>query len=126
MERYAEFVPWWVTTRIYREDNIVYVEQSFRLGALFQYHFSSRAVLEWPTSVHITSSDRLFHYLDVHWHVKPLDVGGSVITLSMDFRLRSDMLQKLFDTLFPQETWQLLKVFETRAHQLYGDPFRGY
>jgi coenzyme Q-binding protein COQ10 len=120
VERYGEFLPWWIKAKANRKGDIVHVEQTLNFGPFFNYRFCSKALLERPISVHITSSDGPFLHLDIRWQLQPQTFNGCIITFITEFQFRSQMLQKLFDTFFPQETWQLLKVFETRAHQLYG------
>jgi coenzyme Q-binding protein COQ10 len=123
VERYAEFVPWWVAAKVYHEGDVVHVEQVFNFGSWLQYRFSSQAVLERPVRIHIMSSDGPFLHLDIQWDFQPLLDSGCRIVLSTEFYLRSGMLQKLFDSFSPRTTWRLFEAFETRAHQLYGTPF---
>lgn len=120
VERYAEFIPWWITAKVSRRGDILYVEQAFNLGPFMQYRFRSQAALQPLSSVHITSCDGPFANLDIRWQVEPLTLGGCGITFSMDFSLRSALVQRLFEALCPCQAPQLLKAFEIRAHQLYG------
>jgi coenzyme Q-binding protein COQ10 len=120
VEHYAEFVPWWVAARVSQRDgDIVYVEQVIGLGVI-QRRFTSRAVLQRPVSVHITSQDRFFEYLSITWRIQPLTQGHTTILLTTEFSLHSGLLQILFKKLFFQETKRLIEAFEHRAQQLYG------
>ena len=120
VERYPEFVPCWIDASVrWRDGDIVQVEQVLNLGAI-QRRFISKAVLQRPVSVQVTSNDGPFRHLYIHWHIEPLPDTGCNLILSTDFELRSDILQKLLSSFFRGETWRLLKVFENRAHVLYG------
>jgi coenzyme Q-binding protein COQ10 len=120
VERYAEFVPWWTGAKVHREGDVVCAEQSFGLG-IFKYRFSSQVKLHRPNSVQVTSSDGPFHQLEIHWQVQPRQEGGCTMTLSTEFRLRSNMLQRMFDGMGFQDMGWLLELFEQRAHGLYSN-----
>jgi coenzyme Q-binding protein COQ10 len=120
IERYPEFVPCWIDANIHRRDgDIVHVEQLLNLGAI-RRRFVSKAVLQRPVSVKVTSNDGPFRHLDIHWQIESLPAGGCILMLSTEFQLNSDMLGKLLGGFFRGETGRLLKVFENRAHTLYG------
>ena len=120
VERYPEFVPCWLEVSVCRRDgDIVLVEQVLNIATV-RHRFISKAVLLRPASVQVTSSDGPFRHLDIRWHIEPQSNSGCTLMLSTDFRLRSGMLQTLLRGFFRGETWRLLKVFENRAHKLYG------
>lgn len=120
VERYPEFVPCWIEASVRRRSgDIVHVEQVLNLGAM-QRRFVSRAVLQPPVSVQVTSNDGPFRHLDIHWGVEPLPEQGCILSLATEFELHSNMLSHLLGGFFRGETGRLLKVFEQRAHTLYG------
>ena len=123
VERYAEFVPWWIAAKVRPAgDNIVHVEQSITFGSL-QHKFLSQAILQHPSSVYITSDDRPFRSLEIHWRIQPQSQGCCTIMLAIEFNLCSGLLQKLINRVFDYETKQLIKVFEQRAHELYREQY---
>lgn len=125
VERYAEFVPLWIEARILRrEGDTVYVEQTIGLGKL-QQRFTSKGVLKRPASVQVTSEGGPFRRLDIQWNIGPPSARGCTLTLTMDFQLRSGALHKLVEPLLLHETGRLLKIFEQRAHRLYGGAAKG-
>ena len=120
VERYPEFVPCWIDASVHRRDgDTVHVEQLLNLGTL-QRRFVSKAVLQRPMSVRVTSSDGPFRYLEIHWQIESLPDGGCILILSTEIQLNSDMLGRLLGGFFRGEAGRLLKVFESRAHALYG------
>ena len=120
VERYPEFVPCWLEVSVRRRDgDSVLVEQVLNIAAV-QHRFISQAVLQRPVRVQVTSSDGPFRHLDIRWQIEPQSSSGCMLILSTDFQLRSGMLQTLLSGFFRGETWRLLKVFENRAHVLYG------
>ncbi|MFO1431125.1 MAG: type II toxin-antitoxin system RatA family toxin [Candidatus Competibacteraceae bacterium] len=120
VERYPEFVPCWLDASVRQRDgDIVLVEQVLNIAAV-QHRFVSKAVMRRPASVQVTSNDGPFRQLDIHWQIEPQSSSGCTLILSTDFQLRSGMLQTLLSGFLRGETWRLLKVFENRAHVLYG------
>lgn len=120
VERYPEFVPCWIEASVRRRTNqIVQVEQVLNLGAV-RRRFVSRAVLQPPTGVRVTSDDGPFRRLDIQWGIEPLPEQGCTLSLATEFELRSGMLSHLLGGFFRGETGRLLRIFENRAHALYG------
>ena len=120
VERYPEFVPCWLDVSVRRrEGDIVLVEQVLNIATV-RHRFLSKAVMQRPVSVQVTSNDGPFRHLDIRWQIEPQSSSGCMLTLSTDFQLRSGMLQTLLSGFFRGETWRLLKVFENRANVLYG------
>lgn len=120
VERYAEFVPGWSGVRVRpRDGSDVDVDQAIRLGPA-EYRFSSRAQLQRPASVRITSTTGPFQHLEIHWQFQTLPSGACLINLLTSVRLRSTLLQKLFGEAVAHESRQMLGLFEQRARQLYG------
>jgi len=120
VERYPEFVPCWLDASVRRRDgDIVLVEQVLNIAAV-RHRFVSKAVLLRPSRVQVTSNDGPFRHLDIRWQIEPQSDSGCALLLSTEFQLRSGMLQTLLSGFFRGETWRLLKVFENRAHTLYG------
>jgi coenzyme Q-binding protein COQ10 len=124
VERYPEFVPWWIAARIrHRDGDTIHVEQVIGLGAVRQ-RFTSQAIFRRPVSVQVTSNDGPFRHLEISWTITPVPGEGCTVTLSPSFDLRSKILQRLLGAMLSHETCRLIEVFERRAHQLYGDPIR--
>jgi coenzyme Q-binding protein COQ10 len=125
VERYAEFVPGWSGVRVWpRAGGGVDVEQAIRLGPA-EYRFSSRAQLQRPASVRITSTTGPFEHLEIHWQFQTLPSGACLINLLTSVRLRSTLLQKLFGETVAHESRNMLNLFEKRAQQLYGGQAAG-
>src|SRR5512147_3232450 len=91
VERYPEFVPCWLDANVRRRDgDIVLVEQVLNIATV-RHCFLSKAVMQRPVSVQVTSSDGPFRHLDIRWQIEPRSSSGCTLILSTDFQLRSGM-----------------------------------
>ena len=123
VERYPEFLPWCVGTRIReRRDNLIVADVmvGFRM---FRERFTSRVTLlpEDPEGPRIDAAyaDGPFKYLTNHWifHSHPV---GCEIDFYVDFEFRSRLLQKAIEMLFNEAVKRMVHSFEQRAHEMYG------
>jgi coenzyme Q-binding protein COQ10 len=76
IERYPAFLPWWISASISRrEANTCYVEQVLGRGPV-RVRFASKAVLQRPERLDITSSDASFRQFNLALLVVPSPSGG--------------------------------------------------
>jgi coenzyme Q-binding protein COQ10 len=121
IERYPEFLPWCVGARI-RERNGNEIVGDLLIGyKMVRERFTSRVVLDRPGRIDVSYSEGPFKYLNNHWLFVP-EPGGCLIDFYVDFEFRSKMLQKLMGMFFNEAVRRMVGAFETRAHQLYGEP----
>ena len=119
VEKYPQFLPWILRSEIVRRDgNRVRVEMTLGLKLLSQ-RFSSEAVLDPPHAIKITSKDAPFEYFEQHWRFDA-DSGGTVVSYSFDFRLRSPLLAAIPGMLFDQSVRRTIDAFVARARSVYG------
>ncbi len=120
VERYPEFLPWWVAVRIRkREANIYYTDQVVGFGVVRQ-RFDSKTVLRRPERIDVTSSDRMFRKFHLTWLFDPLPDNGCRVALVVDLELRWKLAQDLFGRAILRTVGSIMSAFEARAHRLYG------
>ena len=120
VERYPEFLPWMPSCRIVeRGPDSVSVEMLLELGPL-QQRFHSRAVLERPKRIDISSSDSPFESFTQTWQFIP-DGGHAVVEYLCDFTLRSHFLEAIVSPLMDEAIRATVEAFEQRARQVYGN-----
>jgi len=119
IERYPEFLPWCVGTRIRsREDNVVVADMIIGYRA-FRERFTSRVTLARPDRIDVAYSEGPFKYLQNHWLFVP-DGAGTTIDFFVDFEFRSRILQALIGVVFGEAVRIMVKAFERRAEVVYG------
>ena len=121
VERYPEFVPWWVAAKVRRQDASTYTtEQVIRVSALRQ-RFTSTTVLDRPRAITVTSNEKPFKRLEMRWSFDPSESGGCRVALSTLFHIRSSVVSKMIGLVSGEAVHTLIEAFEQRAHHLLGD-----
>jgi coenzyme Q-binding protein COQ10 len=119
VERYPEFLPWCVASRINRRDGNVF-EADVMIGfKMIREKFTSRVTLSRPADIQVEYTDGPFKYLTNHWKFIPAD-GGCLIDFHIDFEFRSRILQRVLEPLFTEAVHRMVSAFETRAGVIYG------
>jgi coenzyme Q-binding protein COQ10 len=122
VERYPEFIPWMISTRIRRRTSqAIWTEFTVGLGPL-RKHFSTMAVLERPRQIEITSHDPMFERFEQKWTFKPLIDGGTHVEYHVVVKFRSFLLQALLDRSFSDRAASIVSAYIGRARRLYGVP----
>ena len=99
VERYPEFLPWWVAVRVRRrEGNVYYTDQVVGL-AMVRQRFRSEAILLRPERIDVHSTDGPFRSLHLTWLFDPLPDNGCQASLAVDLELHSQWIQDMLDRL---------------------------
>ena len=120
VERYPEFLPWCVASRIRRRDGDVFFADLVIGFKMIRERFTSKVTLTHPDRVDVIYTDGPFHHLNNHWIFKRLPDGGTEIDFYVDFEFKSKVLQALIGALFNEAVKMMVSAFEKRARQLYG------
>ena len=120
VERYPEFLPWCLASRITRrEENVIYADLviGFRMA---RERFSSKVTLHHPDRIDVKYLKGPMRYLNNHWRFTPRENGGCLVDFYVDFEFRSVVLQKLIGVLFNEAVRRMVDAFDARARDLYG------
>ena len=122
VERYPEFLPWCIAARIRRRDENLMVADLVIGFKMVRERFTSHVKLD-PAArcIDVRYAEGPFKYLDNHWVFED-HPEGCVIDFYVDFEFRSRLLQKMMEALFHEAVRRMVRAFETRAHDLYGEP----
>lgn len=121
VERYPEFLPWCIATRIRkREENLIVADMVIGFK-MFRERFTSRVRLDRAAMrIDVEYADGPFKFLANHWLFEPDGHGGTVIDFYVDFEFRSRILEKAIGVVFNEAVGRMVGAFEKRAKQLYG------
>ncbi len=120
VERYPEFLPWCVATRVRQKDDDLIVADMVIGFKMFRERFSSRVTLDRPQRIDVEYTDGPFKYLNNHWIFSPHGEEGCLIDFYVDFEFRSKILQKMIGVVFNEAVGLMVNSFEKRAKALYG------
>jgi len=121
IERYPEFLPWCVGSRVTRRDgNIIWGDLMVGFK-VFRESFTSKVTLNRPDRIDVQYINGPFRYLNNHWLFHPED-GGQATTIEfyIDFEFHSRVLQAVVQTAFNEAVRRMVHAFERRAGEIYG------
>ncbi len=120
IERYPEFLPWCVGTRIKSRDGDE-ISADMVIGyKMFREKFSSKVVLREPDRIDVAYTKGPFKYLNNHWIFLPDGAGECDIDFFVDFEFRSKLLQKFIGVVFNEAVKIMVQSFVNRAEIIYG------
>lgn len=120
VEKYPEFLPWCVASRIRRREGEVFFADLVIGFKMIRERFTSKVALARPGRVDVTYTEGPFHHLNNHWIFHPQPDGGTEIDFYVDFEFKSKLLQTVIGALFNEAVKMMVSAFEKRARQLYG------
>src|SRR3990167_4694847 len=89
IEKYPEFLPWCVSTRI-REINGNELVADMVIGFnIFRERFTSTVKLDRPERIDASYADGPFKYLNNHWIFNKVEGGKCEVDFLVDFEFRS-------------------------------------
>lgn len=119
VERYPEFLPGWLSVKV-TERNKNYIKARQKIGMPFvNWEFNSHALLEEPAHIQITSTDKPFRHLDIHWNIEPMTQSLSRVTIRVSADIDANV-RPIWSVIIKQSVHSLLEHFNNRARELYG------
>ncbi len=120
VDRYPEFLPWCLASRITRRDgNVFYV--NYVIGfRMIRETFGSRVETERPGRIDVEPTSGPFRRMSSRWRFTDLPEGGCLVDFYVEVELRSRILNKLIGILFYKALRRMVAAFETRARAVYG------
>ena len=120
IEKYPEFLPWCIATRIRRREGKV-VHADMAIGfKMFRERFTTRDVLDPPRRIDVSYHDGPFKYLNNHWIFEPHGDGHCELDFYIDFEFHSRIFQKMMGRVFNEAVRIMVSAFEKRARAIYG------
>jgi coenzyme Q-binding protein COQ10 len=123
--KYPEFLPWCAAARVRaredRGDHEVMEADLVISFKVFRERFGSRVVL-WPEDRKIETEyvDGPFRYMKSDWSFAEREDGCDV-SFFVDFEFKNAVLQGIIGVVFNEAMQRIVRAFEKRATQLYGE-----
>ena len=120
--RYPEFLPWCVAARVRsRTDTLLVADLIIGFKGVRE-SFTSRVTLDREAmTIDVLYQDGPFKYLNNNWKFKNLESDHCALDFYVDFEFKSRILQHLIGMLFNEAVRRMVRAFEQRADQLYGE-----
>ncbi|QYX55500.1 type II toxin-antitoxin system RatA family toxin [Roseovarius sp. SCSIO 43702] len=122
---YPEFLPWTAAARVKSvepqgDGSKIMTADLVVSFKVFRERFTSRVTL-WPEARKIDTEylDGPFKYLVSNWSFHPRD-DGCEVSFHVDFEFRNRILQKAAGLFFYEAMQRIVRAFEARADELYG------
>lgn len=120
VERYPEFVPWWVAARVWkREGEVYYTDQVIRF-AMVRQRFGSKTTLRRPQRIDVTANHGVIRNLHLTWLFEPRPGNLCEVSLAVELAFGSQLIEGLFAGAMSHAVEPIMSAFEARAHRLYG------
>ena len=126
VDRYKEFAPWCVASRINRWDSDDVFYADLVVGyKLLRERFTSKVHLRPPTAdmagqITIEYLKGPLKQLQNTWVFSSDGQGGCIIDFSVEFEFNNSMLQGIAQVFFQEIVRRMVGAFEARAQDLYG------
>lgn len=126
VESYPQFVRWITELRAWNRrpdgEGVTVLDAEAKVKfAVVRERFSTRVRLDHPRlAIHVSLLSGPFRRLENHWRFEPRP-GGAELTFDIDFEFRSPLLARLLAANFGRAAEALVRCFEVRAAQLYGE-----
>jgi coenzyme Q-binding protein COQ10 len=121
VDRYPEFLPWCIGSRILRRENNVLHADLVIGWKILRERFRSRVVLDEPNGVEFEYTNGPLKYLKGDWRFTQ-DPAGTTISFAVDFEFKSRALSMVMGGVFSELVHRMVGAYESRAVQLYGRP----
>jgi coenzyme Q-binding protein COQ10 len=120
VQRYPEFLPWVVATRI-KSDSETEMVADMMVGFLaLREKFTSRVRKDRPRRIAVEYLDGPLKQLSNTWDFGEHEDGGCVIDFRVDFTFRNAIFEALAGQYLDRAFRKMVAAFETRAERLYG------
>ena len=123
IEKYPEFVPWCLASKIYNKidkGNIVEIIADLTIGkSFFNETYKSFVIYNKSTdSIHVTNINGPLKYLENKWFFKQIGINSEV-DFHVDFELKNKVLNVLMTKSFDIGLKKIAVAFEKRAIELF-------
>jgi len=120
VEKYSEFLPWCVGTRIKEQNDDNLVADMVIGYKVFRERFTSRVRISSPYRIDVIYENGPFKYLNNHWIFSKESDDSCTVDFFVDFEFNSKFLQKMIGVVFNEAVKIMVQAFEKRAQVIYN------
>ena len=122
VERYPEFLPWCLSTRIVERESETVMLVGMEIGfSVMRERYTSRVTLTPGAAIDVESlDDSPFAALHTHWRFDAAPQGGTEVGFEIRFAFCSWLLQTMIGAVFNEAARMMLRSFKKRAEALHG------
>ena len=129
IEKYPEFLPWCAAARIIETNgNITIAELVVHFASLYERYTSEVRLIPPENKSHakheiiVDLIEGPFNNLKNYWcFEEDQETKKTKVTFEIEFEFQSSILQKLMGAMFETGLKKMVKSFELRAGQIYGE-----
>lgn len=122
IEDYPKFLPWCLAARVDRRSETLMFAELLIGFKMVRERFGSRVELTPKSAISVEPTHGPFKRMSNQWRFTDRTEGGCVIDFYVDFQFQSRLLQKIIGALFDEAVRRMVRAFEQRARELYGEP----
>jgi coenzyme Q-binding protein COQ10 len=120
IESYPKFLRHVAAARISRrEGSTLWVDQIVQFK-LMRLKFSTKAVLDRPSRIHVVCNESLLGTFDDQWSFTDGPDGGTKLQCRTEFQFKSNLVRIAMDATLGEVLKTTVQAFQARARQLYG------
>ena len=120
VDKYPEFLPWVVATRVRHDDETTMTADMLVGFKALREKFTSKVEKDRPNTIRVHYVDGPLRDLDNLWTFKPTADGGCAIDFAVDFAFKSKMFEALAGQYIDRAFRKMVAAFKARAEELYG------
>lgn len=121
VDRYGEFLPWVIATRI-RSDSETEMVADMVVGfKSLREKFTSKVSKDRPNTIDVHYVDGPLRDLDNNWKFTALPDGGCDVFFCVDFTFKNSVFEAIAGQYFDRAFRKMVEAFEARAAVLYGN-----
>jgi coenzyme Q-binding protein COQ10 len=119
VERYPEFLPWWLSAKIRRRDgDVYYTDQVIGFGPVTQ-RFSTKTVLRRPKEIGVTATEGPFETFNLTWRFGAVEKVRCEVTIVGEIEFRAPLLGGVLSRAMGGAAGSIISAFEARARWLH-------
>jgi len=122
INQYPQFIPWCDGLKILKkEKNFIEAEVSINALGIHEKYISTIRLFEVKrglASILITSNSNPFKEMESMWLLKKIDTNNSEVHFSINFSLKSRILDFFAAEMLPSAINKILGAFEKRANEI--------
>ena len=119
VKKYPEFLPWCLGARV-KNFSEYKLDADLIIGfKIYKEVYSSQILLDYTNyKITVDYKDGPFQHLNNYWIFKD-NPEGCEVEFMVDFKFKSNFLQRIMQTVFTEAVLRMVKAFGNRADQLY-------